>query len=70
MLGPPEGYEEGVALAVDLDAAVLGEGIPQQAAMLGNNGAVALAELFEQPRRALDISEKEGDRSARQVGHR
>ncbi len=37
--------------------------------MVGQHRAVALAELLDEPRRALDVGEQEGDGAARQVRH-
>ena len=63
-----KGDEEGVALGVDLDAAVGGEGVAQEAAVLGQRIGVALgAEGVEQLRRALDVGEQEGDRAGWKV---
>jgi hypothetical protein len=53
--------EEGVSLRVDLDAVVPREGVSQGLAMLGEQVAVAVAMLPQQPRRALDVGEEEGD---------
>ena len=65
-----EGDEEGVALRVDLDAAVSLERVAQDAAVLGQRVRVALrAELVEKPRRALDVGEEKGDGAARKLAH-
>ena len=57
-----EGEEEGVALRVDLDAAVASARLADDAAVLGERLRVGLgAELVQQPRRALDVGEEEGD---------
>ena len=62
--------QERVSLRVDLDAAVRGEGAAQEPAVLGERLDIAgLAELLDQPRRALDVGEQEGDNSARKLGH-
>jgi hypothetical protein len=54
--------EEGVALGVDLDPAVGLEGLAQHAPVLRELIGVALgSELVQQPRRALDVGEEEGD---------
>ena len=61
-----EGDEEGVALGVDLDAPVASERIAQGAAMSGQRIGIGFgAEGVEQPGRALDIGEEEGDRPRR-----
>ena len=63
-----EGEEEGVALRVDLDAALGGAGLPDHAPVLGERLRVPLgAELVQQPRRALDVGEEEGDGAGREV---
>ncbi len=62
--------EEGIALRVDLDAAVRREGFAHEALVLGERSGVGLgAELVEQPRRALDVGEEEGDDPGRQRPH-
>ncbi len=68
--GPAEGHEEAVSLGLDLDAAVGGEGRPQQPAVLLQQLAVALVpDVAEQAGGALDVGEQERDRSARQLRH-
>ena len=67
--GAREGEEERVALRVDLDAAALGERVAHQPAVVGEDAVVALAELLQQRRRALDVAEDEGDGAARERGH-
>jgi hypothetical protein len=62
--GAREDVEEGVTLRVDLFAAVPRKRLPQDPPMLGQHVAVAIAELFEQPRGALDVREQEGDGAA------
>jgi len=47
--------EEGVALRVDLLAAVLSECSAQDPAVLGHHLAVPVSQLLEQARRALDV---------------
>src|SRR5581483_3151952 len=60
--------EEGVALSVDLDALVLGEGRPEERVVLAEEPTVLVpAELLQQARRALDVREEKGDRPAREV---
>ena len=68
---PQERVEERVALRVDLRAAVLAERRPDDPPVIGGDGRVdAVAELLQQPRRALDVGEGEGDGSAGQLRHR
>jgi hypothetical protein len=62
--GAAEDDEERVALGVDLDPAAVGEGGPQEAVVGGEDVPVAVApEAREQPSRAFDIGEQEGDRA-------
>ena len=59
-----ERVEEGIALRVNLDAAVRGERLPQQPPMLRQRGRILFRpELVQQLCRPLDIGEKEGDGS-------
>jgi class 3 adenylate cyclase len=58
---PTEGGEERVTLGIHLDPVVRGEGGAQNAAMLVQGPGVALAELLEQPRRALHVGEEQRD---------
>jgi hypothetical protein len=67
--GSGESDEKGIALRVDLDPAVLSESASQDAPVLGEDVRVPLPELVEQPRRALDVREEEGDGPGRQLGH-
>ena len=61
--------EEPVALAVDLDPAMLLENRAEQLVVPREQLAVALsAQLLEQPSRALDVRKQEGDRAARKLG--
>jgi hypothetical protein len=63
-----EAEEERVPLRIDLDAVVAGAGRSDQATMLGQCFRIPLgAELVEQPRRALNVGEEEGDRSRREI---
>jgi hypothetical protein len=63
-----EGEKEGIALRVHLDTVVAGARLSYQAAMLGQCLRVTLgAELLEQPRRALNVGEEEGDGARREV---
>src|SRR5437870_13344199 len=60
-----ESDEEGVALRVDLLATMRGEHLPEQSLLVGQQLAVGLAaQPLEQPRRALDVREQEGDGAA------
>ena len=64
-----KGDEEGVALRVDLDPAVRGERGAESAPVLRQRLGVRLGpERVQQPRRALDVREEEGDRAARELG--
>jgi hypothetical protein len=63
-----EGDEEGVALRVDLDAAVAGEGLAQRAPVLRERLRIALcSQLVQELGRALHVGEEEGDRPGREV---
>jgi hypothetical protein len=59
--------EEGLALVVDLTAASLFDRLPQDLLMLGEGGSVPLAQLLQEPGRALDVREQERDRPRRQL---
>ena len=61
--------EEGVALRVDLVAAVRRERGAKQPSVVGEHVGVAVAKLLDEPRRALDVGEEEGDGSGRQLPH-
>ena len=63
---PREGDEERVALGVDLDARRGAERLAQHAPVLAEHVRVAVAELVQQPRRALDVGEEERDGAARE----
>ncbi|HEY2937173.1 MAG TPA: hypothetical protein VGJ25_11280 [Gaiellaceae bacterium] len=67
--GTCERDEEGVALRVDLDAAVRRERVPEQVAMPRKRVGVGVAELAEKSRRALDVGEQQGDGAGGQRGH-
>jgi hypothetical protein len=56
-------------LRVDLVAAGAGEGVAKKPPVLGGDLAVAVAEALEEPRRALDVGEKQRDGSGRQHRH-
>jgi hypothetical protein len=62
-----ESEEEGLALVVDLTAASLFDGLPQDLLMLGEDGSVLLAQLLQEPGRALDVREEERDRPRRKL---
>ena len=61
--------EERVALRVHLEAAVPREGVTQHPPVLRQHLRVGVPELVQQPRRALDVGEKESDGSGRPLGH-
>ena len=66
--GCREREEEGVALRVDLDAALGSACLADRPAMLGQSFGVGIgSELVEQPRRALDVGEEERDRAGREI---
>jgi len=60
ILGTAEGHEEGVALGVDLLAAVGDERLAQDPLVLREHVAVFLAQPLEQSGRALDVGERAG----------
>jgi len=64
--GPSEGDEEGIALGIDLDPAVSGDGPADDPTMLRQSLVVGVAEIAQQPRRTLDVGEQEGDHTGRQ----
>ncbi len=64
-----EGVEERVALRVDLRAALRAQVLAEEPAVLADDFAVVVAELLEQPRRALDVGEEERDRAAGKCCH-
>src|SRR5918996_3579552 len=64
-----EGEEQRVALRVDLDPAVGAVRLADDAAVLRNELAVALAQPLQEPGGALDVTEDEGDRPGRQGRH-
>ena len=67
--GAAERVEERVALRVDLRAAVGGERLAHDPAVVARHLGVGVAELLEQPGRALDVGEHERDGSGRQRRH-
>ena len=66
--GGREGEEERVSLRVHLDAALGRAGVADDASVLGERLRVLLcAELVQELRRALDVSEEEGDGAGREI---
>ncbi len=68
-LGGTEGDEEGVSLGVDLDAAVGGERVAQDGALVFEGVSVVVTEGAEEARRALDGGEDERDGAFGQLSH-
>jgi hypothetical protein len=68
--GAPERDEEGVALGPHLLAAVLGEGGAHERPVIGEQLRIAVAQPPQQPRRALDVAEEEGEGPALKLGQR
>jgi hypothetical protein len=66
--GAPESDEERVPLCVDLVAAELREGGPQEPLVVGAHLAVPLAEALDESRRAFDVGEEESDGPHRRAG--
>jgi hypothetical protein len=65
-----KGGEEGIALSVDDLTTMSGEGSSQDLSVFSEDVLVSVApKLLEQARRALDVSEQEGDRPGREPGH-
>jgi hypothetical protein len=62
-----EREEERLTLVVDLAPASLFDGRAQDLLMLGEDGSVLLAQLLQEPGRALDVREEERDRPRRQL---
>ena len=56
-----ERVEERVALGVDLGATLVAEALAEQQPVVADDVAVGVAELLEQPRRALDVGEEKRD---------
>ena len=68
---PRERVEERVSLGVDLAPARCAERLAEDPPVVGDHRAVLVAEVLEQLRRALDVSEQEGDGPGRVGrGHR
>ena len=69
LLGARERHEEGVALRIYLVAIMTGDGLADQAPVLGENLCVTLPQRLHQPGRTLDVAEQERDRPTRKAGH-
>src|ERR671935_149954 len=67
--GVLEREEELVAARVDLVTACGRESLPDEAAVVGEDAGVGVAELVHELRRALDVGEEERDGSVRKVTH-
>ncbi len=65
--GPREGDEEGIALGIDLDAVVLGDGRAKQPAVLVKRLCIVVTELVQELRRALDVGEEERNYTGREI---
>jgi hypothetical protein len=59
----PKNDEEGIAPCANLDAAMAGERVTKDAAVLCEGRKVSLAQLTQKQRRSLYVGEEEGDRS-------
>ena len=66
-LRPPKGDEERISLCVDLVPELRCKRVAQDPLMLLQRLAVALAQLLQQPSRALDVGEQEGDGADREL---
>jgi hypothetical protein len=64
-----EGEEERVTLRVDLAPFARVYRFPQNAPMVGEDVAIPLPELLQQPGRSLDVREQEGDGPTWELGH-
>src|ERR1700694_498710 len=63
-----EGNQKGVSLRVNLDAVKTCASLADKPAMFRKRHRISLrAKLLEQPRRALDVAEEQGDRSGRTI---
>ena len=62
---PEQGASERVALRVDLSAAVRLKVLPENLLMVCEELAVAVAQLLQESRRALDVGKQERDRPSR-----
>jgi hypothetical protein len=67
LTGSSKCEEERVPLSVDLDAPVLSESVPDDAAVVRNQFCIALAEALEKARRPLNVAEEERDGSSGQI---
>jgi len=65
-----ERHEQGIAFGADLDAAAFLDGVTHDRRIGVSDRHIAVAQLLQQPRGALDVAEQEGDRPGRQRGHR
>jgi hypothetical protein len=64
----PEGDEEAITLAIDLDPVVLSERVAKQAAVSIEHVPVrGRAERLHEPSRPLDVGEEEGDGAGREI---
>jgi hypothetical protein len=66
---PREREEERVALRVDLGPARLAERLADEPPVVARDLGVAVAQLLQQPRRAFDVGEDEGDRALWERAH-
>ena len=64
-----EGDEERITLRVDLDALVLGKRRAESPPMLVQRLPVVVAELVQQPRRALHVREQQRHDTGREIAH-
>src|SRR3954469_11446539 len=67
--GTGKGDEEGVTLGVDLDPVMTVDRASQGSPVVGEEIGVSRPVLMDQPGRALDIGEQEGDGAGREVAH-
>ena len=56
-------------MSVHLDAAMLLERLAQDAPVIDQRLRIRLAKVIQQPRRALDVGEQEGDGASRELAH-
>ncbi len=64
-----EDVEECVALCVHFLAAVRGEGLAQEALVLGEHAAVSVSKQLQQLRRPLHVGERKGDCAPGPLAH-
>jgi hypothetical protein len=70
ILGRGEGVEEGIALVIHLVARVAAERLAHDPPVLGERLPVGLlAQLVQEPGRALDVGEYQGDRAGGLLDH-